>query len=284
MHEALARALEAAGHADPEALVAHHYGAGNVEQAWKYAVKAGDRAAKALAFRRAAELYRYALELEPEREPHSVRLKLADALANAGHGAEASNVYLQALDTADASETLELRRKAAEQALRVGHIDEGLSLVEDMLAAAGMKLAATPAKALASLLWHRAWLRMRGFGYRGRYEIDSDALRRIDIGWALGVGLSNSDPIRGAEIQTRTLLLALGTGEPSRIARGLALQAGMLATEGPKNRHRVAKLLDASRALAEKVGDPYSLGGRMWEPGRLRTSRGGSRTVSPRAR
>ena len=259
-HRALAEALEATGRADPEALVVHYRAAGNTDMAWKYAVSAAERAASALAFRRAADLYREALALDAGRDAHAMGVKLADALANAGHGAEASEEYLAALATASGPETLVLRRKAAEQALRVGHVDQGLSLLEDMLAASGMKLAETPARALASVLARRAWLRIRGFGYRGRYKLDEEALRRIDIGWALVTGLSNSDVIRGADIHVRTLLLALETGEPTRIARGLALEAAMVATNGPKNRARVAKLLDASFVLAEKHGDPYAVG------------------------
>ena len=260
LHLALARALEGTGRADPEALVVHYRGAGKTGLAWKFAVIAGDRAASTLAFRRAADLYREALELDPQRESQSIRIKMADALASAGHGAEASAMYLEAAESARHEDALELRRRAAEQSLRVGHVDRGLSLLEDMLAAAGMKLAKTPLRALQSLLMHRAWLRIRGFGYRGRYELDQEALRRIDIGWALVAGLSNSDPIRGADIQTRTLLLALETGEPSRIARGIALEAATAATEGPKNHGRGAKLLERAKVLANKLGDPYTVG------------------------
>jgi len=61
-------------------------------------------------------------------------------------------------------------------------------------------------------------------------------------------------------MQTRTLLLALRTGEPSRIARALALEAGFVATVGPKNHRRAERLIAASGALAEKLGDPYSRG------------------------
>jgi hypothetical protein len=260
LHGSLAAALESMGRADPEALAVHYRGAGDRAMAWKYVVLAGDRAASALAFRRAAELYGEALALDPERDTQAIRIKMADALADAGHGAEASAAYLEALPAAVPADALELRRKAAEQSLRVGRVDEGLSLLQDLLAAAGMKLAQTPARALLFLLLRRAWLRIRGFGYRGTYETDREALRRIDMGWALAVGLSNSDAIRGADIQTKTLLLALRTGEPSRIARGLALEAGMLATSGPKNRKRAARLLEASTALAATLGDPYALG------------------------
>lgn len=260
VHRSLAFVLEASGRADPVDLVVHYRAAGDRNRAWSYAMSAAERAADALAFRRAAELYREALELAPDRDTHEMRVKLADALANAGHGAEASATYLQAVATAPARDAIELRRKAAEQSLRVGHIDEGLDLLEGMLSAAGMKVARTPWRAMLSLALRRVWLRVRGFGYPGRYDVDQEALRRIDMGWALVVGLSNSDPIRGADIQTRTLLLALNTGEPSRIARGLALEAGMLATDGPKNHRRVAKILDASLTLANKLGDAHTLG------------------------
>lgn len=260
IHAALASAIESSGRPDPEALATHYLAAGNRALAWKYAMSAGDRAAAALAFRRAADLYRQALSLAPDRDTHVVTVKLADALANAGHGAEASELYVQALATASAEDALDLRRKAAEQALRVGHVDRGLALIRDMLSAVGMALPRTPLVALLSLLLLRAWLWVRGFGFRGRYEFDPAALRRIDMGWALATGLSNSDAIRGSYMQTRTLLLALSTGEPARIARGLALEAGFVATAGPKNRARAAKLIQASTALAEKLGDVYSMG------------------------
>jgi tetratricopeptide (TPR) repeat protein len=259
LHQALARCLESRG-ADPETLVVHYRGSGDRESAWRCAVAAAERAAEALAFRRAADLYREALLLKPERRTYELRIKLADALANAGHGADASAAYLEALVTAPAQDVLEIRRKAAEQALLVGKVDEGLALIDDMLAAAGMKLTKTSLGALLSLLWRRAWLRVRGVGFRGTYHHDPEILRRIDVGWALAVGLSNCDTIRGADLQVRALLLALSAGEPSRIARGLALQAGMLAVAGPKCHDKCMELLDASRALTSKLGDPFTLG------------------------
>jgi hypothetical protein len=99
-HARLARGLEAAGGADPETLATHFRQAGYREEAAAYAVRGAEQAAQALAFDRAAELYRLALELAPPEpaEARALRVKLADALANAGRGAVAGEAYLRAAE------------------------------------------------------------------------------------------------------------------------------------------------------------------------------------------
>ena len=262
-HRRLARALEASGRADPEVLGDHYRGAGEAEKAGRYFAAAADRAALALAFDRAAKLYRLALEVSPV-DPNTGRqlhVALGDALANAGRGAEAARSYLMAADGATIAEALELRRRTALQYLISGHIDEGVAALRAVLAAVGMRLPATPRGSFVSYLWGCALLRFRGLGFRQRdaSEISAADLTRIDVCWSAATGLSVVDWIRGRDFQARCLLLALRAGERSRIARSLAMQAAHSATDGLRRHRRTAKLLAAADELARQVGEPYPL-------------------------
>ena len=62
-------------------------------------------------------------------------------------------------------------------------------------------------------------LRLRGLGFRPRdaREIEPRQLELVDISRSVAVGISVVDVIRGSDYQTRSLLLALKAGEPSRI-------------------------------------------------------------------
>ena len=84
-------------------------------------------------------------------------------------------------------------------------------------------------------------------------------LTRIDLCWSAVAGLSMIEPIRGADFQTRGLLLALRAGEPLRIARALAMEAGHRATAGVAAAPRVAALLDAADDIARRIDSPYAL-------------------------
>ena len=263
-HHRLALALEATGRADPEVLGLHFLGADLPERAAEYLVRAADEAAEILAFERAATLYRRALEHQPRRSSREriLRARLGDALANAGRGADAARAYLQSVANATVAEVLELQRRAAMQFLISGHIDEGLATLQTVLARVGMSLPSTPLRSLASLLWGRARLRLRGLGFRqcDPSEIAAANLTRIDVCWSAGAGLSVVDTIRGADFQARGLLLALEAGEPSRIARALAMEAAHTASTGGSNRKTTARLLERAEDLARRVEDPYALG------------------------
>ena len=263
LHLDLARVLEVSQEGGSEALAVHFAAGGDREKAAEYAGAAAAQAFEALAFAHAARLYRWTLELHPADAPEvrRLRVKLGEALASAGRGAEAAEAYLAAVGGAPAAEQLELRRRAAEQLLISGHLDEGLQAVREVLASIDMRMPRTPVGALLSLLLRRALIRLRGHRFRERdaTQISAQELIRIDTCWSVATGLGFVDPLQGAGFQARHLLLALRAGEPYRIARALAIEVGYCAIGGGRSRSRTQRLIAEATALAERVGHPHAL-------------------------
>jgi eukaryotic-like serine/threonine-protein kinase len=265
-HEGLANALEgAAGPShDGQALVRHLEAAGLVERAASHAVRAARAAAEALAFERAASMYSAALRLSdmPAAEARALRIELADALVNAGRGTDAADTYLAAADGADAAVRLECRRKAAGHLLITGDIERGLVTMQDVLGELGARLPPTQGRALLSFLWNRAGLRLRGTRFTPRDEsaVTRRELELIDLYHSVGVGLSLVDTIRGSDFQARGLRLALKAGETRRVVRGIALDAGILASQGPRANKRALARLERCGEIVRGANDPYLLG------------------------
>jgi len=261
-HRRLADSYAASAELDSEIMALHLSGAGMPEQAAIYYEKAAGAAANALAFDHAAVLYRRALDLKQWTDEERCRLEtsLGDAWSKAGRGADAARMYLSAAERTDAGFSLELQRRAALQLLTSGHVDEGIARLAPVLDSIGTRLARAPWRALLSLLLRRTQLRLRGLDFSPHREetIEADVKQRIDIGWSVVVGLSVVDPIRGAAFQTRSLLLALGAGEPFRVARALATEAGHLASSGAIARARL--VLDRAEPHARQTGNSYAIG------------------------
>ncbi len=271
-HRRLAVALELTGRADFETLAVHSREAGDREREARYVVAAADRANQALAFDRAARLYRTALDLGVEgEESRRLRIALGDALANAGRGAEAAAAYLEAVDAergaperghGESRETVELLRRAAEQQLISGHVDDGLETLRRVLAAVGLSMPRSRAGALLSIALGRARLRLRGLAFEVREasEIPGDQLLAIDVCRSVAIGLSHIDPLRSMAFGTRHLLLALAAGEPYRVSLAVTWEAGFSAAGGVRNDDRTRRLLDTARRLAERADHPTALG------------------------
>jgi eukaryotic-like serine/threonine-protein kinase len=260
LHARIAAALLLDPQVDPEALAVHFRAAGEETRAAEYALQAARRAREALAFDREVELLRLVLELggQPEAERRTLTVELGEAATNAGRGAEAAAAYLAAAPGAKAGEAIELRRRAAEQLLVSGRIDEGLAAIEQVLASIGMRLPKTARAAFLSLVWRRLLLRMRGIRFRERdsTQVASERLIAIDTCWSVTVGLGLVDTIRGLDFGTRGLLLALDAGEPSRVARALALEIGVSGTSGTKNVEATEEMVRQAMRLAKKLGEP----------------------------
>ena len=264
LHLRLAVAVETDPPIDPEALAFHLRAAGDRTRAAEYAIVAAGQAAEALAFDRAARLYREGLELTTlsNDERRRIRIRLASALANAGRGAQAGREYLAAAEGAPPIEFLDLRRRGAEQLLMSGHIDEGLTVLTDLLQRTRLKLAPSASRALVRLIARQVYIRARGLRFRERSEgqIPAAELVRLDTCWSVAVGLGLVETIRAAELQSRHLLLALKTGEPYRVARALAVEAAYSALRGHHGRRHTEKILEASMTLAERLNHPHALG------------------------
>lgn len=271
VHKRLAHAIEMRGIDDPEALFEHYLGAGERVRAASHAAVAARKAASALAFDRAAGFYRRALELAPARGAELVDLKrgLAESLANAGRPAEAAEAYLEVAQLSSAAHSLDFRRRAAQQLLMGGHIKEGLELIKSVLAAVGFTLPAGPRRALFSLLLKRLQIKLRGLNFteRDASQIPEADLVRIDTCWAVAAGLGAVDLIRGADFQSRHLLLALKAGEPYRVARAMSFEVAQSVSRGGKSRERAMQIAQRAEELSQKVGHPHAIGLSIWARG-----------------
>ena len=270
IHRRLAQALEARGLDDPEALYEDYLGAGEEDRAAVHAEAAARKAASALAFDRAALYYRRAIDLRPDdASAVDLKISLGDALANAGRPAEAAKEFLDAAKAIGSQRSLELQQRAGAQLLTGGHIEEGLEVFRVVLETAGFKLANGPKRALLSLILRRLWIRMRGleFTEREARSIPETDLFRIDICWSVAAGLGMVDLIRGADFQSRHLLLSLRAGEIYRVARAMAFEAAQIASRGGQKRERANQLMERTEALAKRAAHPHAIGLAVWARG-----------------
>jgi len=263
LHARLAMALEASGEqGNPQLLLRHFRLAQLPERAARYAEEAALRSLAAHAFDQAARLWSIALGIK-QRDPtdrRRVLLRLGEALVAAGRGAEAAEVYLEAAEGADRPTRLDCHRHVAEQLLISGRIERGVESLHALLAEIGIGAPATPKRALFSLLRHRIRLRLRGSGFKERHrsEIADAEILRLDVLQIASKGLSIVDTIRGADFQTRQLLLALRTGSRSHIAHAMSLEATYHATRG--NLELSQRMFQRAREIAGDQPDAYMNG------------------------
>ncbi|MDB4958888.1 MAG: ATPase/protein kinase family protein [Myxococcales bacterium] len=248
-HRALAIAMSGQGTADQ--LARHWHGAGDLENAAMHAKRAGEEARAKLDFDLSARWYAIALEGPQwsDDERRQLRTQLADALADAGRPRDAADQFMIAAHGAESAVTLELNRRAAGSLLQSGYVTEGLELTRIVLAGVGLTMPSTPGRALVSMLARRAWLRIRGLGFRPRAlaQIGQAELTRVDVCEGVAFGLALVDTFRSMDFGVRFLGSALRLGEVWRISRALALEADFLAVTAKYK--RAQKLLDQLEQL-----------------------------------
>ncbi|APR79277.1 Serine/threonine-protein kinase pkn3 [Minicystis rosea] len=232
-HHRLARALQAAENAEPSLLVHHLREAGLAEEAATYALAAAEQARAALAFDQAARYFREALTpgALDASAARAARIGLAAALAGAGRPRDAAAAYLDLAAREAPREAHSHRRQAMHLLLAGGYLDEGLSVLDGVLAELGIARPSSIPSVLAELFRLRAALRRRGLDFRERREseIPERLLLEVDACYSAAASLGVTSPLQVAPFQARQLLLALEAGEPSRVARALTLESIQLA-------------------------------------------------------
>lgn len=261
LHSHLAGILEKEAHIDPERLLRHYRGACNLPMAFRTAIAAAKTSESALAFEQASRFYGEALETEVAegRERADLYLKRGDALAKAGRGYEAAQCYLKVATWPDYNDKLEMQRAAAEQLIRSGNLEEGTQLFSRVLAAAGIQLPASRVETLVRMLALRAFIRLRGLGWRERTEaeVSPDLLRKLDLLWSGAMALVSIDTIAGSYLQALHLLAALRAGEPHRLALSFSFTAFYECIGGTREYAHGRKVIALAQQLAERLDDPY---------------------------
>jgi len=263
LHQRLAQALERSQHATVDALARHWLAAEDAHQAVTYLVSAAEAAVAKLAFGRAADLYRVALELHAVGDRRlSLTAAMADALAQAGRSSEAAEAYQAAAGLATSDKAAELTRLAADNLLRGGHVDEGLALFHDLMGHLGMSFARSGWRALLSLVFQRGRMMMRGLRYKATDEsaVAARDLGRLDTLYAASTTMGMIDHVRGADLQTRHLLQALKYGEKRRVCRAMAIEVVFRAASGGRSQRKALTMSRDVEAFARRLGEPYLLG------------------------
>lgn len=260
-HRRIAVSLESTGKGDSEAVVHHWLEAGERARASRSAAHAARKAAKQLAFMRATDLYRMALESEDLDRRGRIDLlrEMADVMVASGRSVDAAEVYLEAANLCDATEGVEYMRTAAVELLRCGHVKRGYALLEQVMGEVKLTMPKTSLQAVLALLWHQLKLFLRGrkFVEQPHRKIAASTILQVDAAEAACLGLGYIETLQAAAMQPKHMLLALAAGDPSRYVRALALEAAYLAPQGPRGQRAAFRALDTAASIHH--ADPIAM-------------------------
>jgi serine/threonine protein kinase/tetratricopeptide (TPR) repeat protein len=260
-HAHLAQIFQREEPPDPQRLLRHYRGAGNLPAAFEAALAAAETAEKALAFEQAARFYSEAIETNEADDvtESNLKLKQAEALAKAGRGYESAQCYLRIADSPGQQDAIEMRRRAAEQLMRGGYLDEGIDLFADLLRSAGIHVPNARLESLIRMLVIRAYIRFRGLRWRERSEgeVPGVTLRKLDLLWSGAMALLSTDTIFGSYLQALHMLEALRAGEPFRLALSFGFAAIYESMGGTREFEHGRKLTNLAVQIAERLQDPY---------------------------
>ena len=121
--------------------------------------------------------------------------------------------------------------------LHSGHVDRGLQILRSRREEVGLPFPDPFGRLPIKFLLARARARLLRSPWRGESlsKTKPHDLLRVDACASAATGLALVDIARGAMLQTNHLLLARKAGEPTRLIRALAMEAGYLSTGGVRN-------------------------------------------------
>jgi serine/threonine protein kinase len=263
IHARLARTSENWGVGEPEQLVVHYTEAGEGGRAGETAIHAAAAAADKLAFDRAADLYRKAIELLPTSDRdrrRQLQMRLGESLANAGRGAQSAEAYLEAAQELSDAGARHLKRKAAQQLLASGRFQTGRELAAELLDKAGHPYPETNATLRLAYTWTRSRIAMRGLDYTPRppARLAQPVIETLET-LALFRGMNACDPLAAAWLQGRYLLAALDAGDETAIIQALPWECLHLSLKGgASNLRRAENVTALAKRLAEQLGTPIA--------------------------
>jgi tetratricopeptide (TPR) repeat protein len=230
LHLALAEALERRG-ASPQLLALHFERGGRLDHAAALTAEAADDAAAALAFAKAVELYRRALELSSDVAARaSLLAKLAEQLPHIGRNDEAARTWIELAGLLP-DRAPELRLRAAEQFAIAGSSAAALPLLEEQLHSVGERMPRTKLGALLTFFWNRLrlWLRGAHTELRRAEEIEPSKLRHLDMLLSTSMAFARQEFLLAMAIRPRAIRLAFDLGERRRLATLLGIEASSQA-------------------------------------------------------
>lgn len=260
-HARVAEAFLAVRPEDADAIFVHFEACGDLTRAREAAWRSALASRGALAFRRAAQRFRWLVEHEsdPERS-RELEIALADVLARAGDAAQAGEVYLR-LASRVAQEELRagLTRAAAEQFLRAGDGPRGRQLLDDCLRSAGMPIPSSPVAQIAIVVRHRVRAATLRFDrVRAVEGVDAAARAQAELAWTAGLGLSLVDMVGSMVAQARFTSLAVRSGDADQLARAAAVEYSYSMMTGGAFASLRGPALRRSLDELRRAASPYS--------------------------
>jgi len=247
LHRALAESLGQAGGHDEN--VAHHWLAvGDKDHAVTWLGRAAAAAEAALAFERAASIYRRCLEVYPAHDHRSAwQHGLAHALVHAGHRREGARLLLAlSLTVPDALAALTLKRDALAHLMQNGDVEDAQALLPGLLGDLGARL---PRRAITG------WIEVVVRTIRERLRrhrpapgsSDPQRLLLLDLYISLAYADLFINYVRAFVFRARAIAVAQAAGDRKRLAIGLSMQgfvdSALLGTERGEARFAEARAL-----------------------------------------